>query len=295
MLSLGQLLAGSDRLAHFDRSRVRAGFKVGLVRKLKTRFFLLFLLVSVSETASAESVLQDIPAPQILDLYNRPFNSLTEREQWRIRIHGLRLSPLHPEIWGALKRERTENRQLVPIKRYFLRDSESADFKLNEIKVKFKFKAEGARYMAKMPHQKDPVFEIGFGGVFREHALVELPDEDLATVLRLSAFQPLGSGFYERRIERMTEVAPATPKLLAVGTSYEVRLICGARGVQVWLDGQPISQITRADACRGLVHLQTSWHPVYVEDLQIIGETDDAKNTRRTSRVVYSGLVAGVR
>jgi len=225
-----------------------------------------------------------VPAADFLALYERPFDSLTESQQWRIRIHGVRLAPLHPAIWGGLRREKTDNRRLVPIKRFFLRASADPDFILSEARIRFAFRPANPRYMAKMPHQKDPVFEIGFGGRFDEARLIDPPLVDRFYALRLSAFERVRSGLFIRDQEEFEPRELTMPPRLEVGRPYTVLLQRDSSGVRIFLDGDEIARLADKDAARGLIYLQTSWHPINLTELTITGDT-------RSKRQTYSGLV----
>lgn len=225
-----------------------------------------------------------LPAAELLALYERPFTSLTESQQWRIRIHGVRLTPLHPVVWGALRRERTDNRRLVPIKRFFLRASAESDFALSEARIHFAFRPANPRYMAKMPHQKDPVFEIGFGGRFAEERLIDPPLMDRFYALRLSAFERVRSGLFIRDQEEFEPRDLTMAPRLEVGRPYTVLLQGDSSGVRILLDGHEIARLPDESAARGLIYLQTSWHPITLTELTITGDT-------RGKRQTYSGLV----
>lgn len=198
------------------------------------------------------------------------------------------MAALNPSVWGTLRREHTHNRNLVPIKRYFLRASEQPGFEARRISARFKFKAADPRYMARMPHQKDPVFEIGFGGQFSETSIAEKPLEDRTTVLRLSAFPRLGSGVFERSRESYVELSPAAVRVLDVARTYDLKIDLSGTEVVATLDGREIARHSSEGISRGLVSLQTSWHPIALEALSIEGEL--ASGTIRES-LVLSGLV----
>jgi hypothetical protein len=268
------------------------------VRRILNRIAItaaLSLLISNSTRARAEesnstSILLPPPAPEVLALYEKPAASRTEREQWRIRIFGLRLAPLHPLTWGTLKRERTYNRHLVPIKRYFLRESEAAGFEVETIKFKFRFKGADPRYMEKMPHQKDPVFEIGFGGEFREDGMATKPLADRFYILRLSAYAPLASGIFERNLERYSEISLSQLPRLTVGADYDVALRLTKEEVQVSINGEEFVRARASGASKGLVTLQTSWHPIDLTELSIIGRRSEGGITEGKRN--FSGLVS---
>jgi hypothetical protein len=249
------------------------------------------MLVSHSAASAEPSILQPLPPEVVLNLYSKPFGELTDSQKWRIKIHGLRLTPLHPAIWGTLRREQTDNRHLVPIKRYILRDSEQSGYELEEISVSFRFKQESARYMERMPHQKDPVFEIGFGGEFAEDSIADAPKRDRFYALRFSAFPRLESSLFLRDQENFTMLVPMAQKQLAVGVDYKVSIKCRESKLSADLNGQPAvtwQSPAEHNPCRGLVYLQTSWHPVFVKELTVRGSQVDGAARQSVS---HSGIL----
>lgn len=264
---------------------------------LIVKFWLVITLSPLSVWAESSSearptyqgILLAPPTTTQLAIYERPISSLSRNEKMRIKIHGLRLAPLHPLVWGTLARERTDNRNLVPIKRFFLRDSTDPNFRLSELTVNFHFKPVDPRYMAQMPHQKDPVFEIGFGGRFSEKSISDPPIEDTANILRLSAFPRLRSGFFCRKHERYSELSQSSPALVEVKQSYQLKLKVNSNSASAFLNGELFSEIQGAELDHGLVSLQTSWHPVLVDSLSISGAV--VRSGKRES-ISLSGLIS---
>lgn len=251
----------------------------------------LVTLMSYSAARAESSILQPLPPEVVLNLYSMPLDALTDSQKWRIKIHGLRLTPLHPAVWGALNREQTDNRHLVPIKRYLLRDSEESGYEFEEISVSFRFKQESERYMIRMPHQKDPVFEIGFGGEFAEDSIADAPKRDRFYALRFSSFPRLESGLFLRDQESFTKLAPIAQKQLTVGVDYRVSIKCRGNKLSTDLNGQPaVTWQSPAEnhLCRGLLYLQTSWHPVFVKELIIRGSQ---VNGAARQPVSHSGIL----
>lgn len=234
-----------------------------------------------------ESVLIEIPDRAILETYELPFESLNAKQKWNIRIHGLRLAALHPAIWSSLKRERTLNRTLVPIKRYFLRASEDPEFELKQADLRFRFKAVKPEYMQRMRHQKDPVFEIGFGGVFEEQSRLDAPLQDRNYALRLSAFPDIDSGLIERNQEQIQYLQKPAELLLGTGEWYDVQLRFERDTVQITVNGREYLSYNAADIARGMLSLQTSWHPIVLEHLLVEERRRDSAEPRK-----FSGLLS---
>lgn len=243
--------------------------------------------VALAQESSSTSILFPPPNQEQLILYDSDI-TLSQRDQWRIKGFGLRLAALHPQVWGYLNREHTNHRHLVPIKRYFLRASEDPHFEAKSIRASFHFKRTDKRYMDKMPHQKDPVFEIGFGGVFKEGSDNDKPLLDQSYVLRLSAFPRLPSGIFERRNEGFTTILLASTPLLEVGTSYDLELSFTQNEVNVTLNGEAFVRHAAPRISQGLLAVQTSWHPIILKTLSVqglIGSGPDRKE------VQFSGLI----
>lgn len=266
------------------------------VHLIFTCISLTFLITSDAKSESVTKELDQIsvlfppPSEANLKIYDMPPSQLSRDDEWRIRAFGLRLSPLHPSVWGFLKREHTKNRHLVPIKRYFLRDSEQLGFEVRSFNAKFQFNRADKNYMKKMPHQKDPVFEIGFGGVFKEEDMLDKPLADRSFILRLSAFERLPSGIFERNLERYREIARASIPKLEVGTPYEIHIYFGKGKARVFLNGAKFIEHRAPEIEKGFLTMQTSWHPISLETLSIKGATGSKISKRE---IQYSGLISG--
>ena len=240
-------------------------------------------LLVPSQSSLAESILAPLPGADVIRRYEIPFEQLSTRERWQTRIHGLRFAPLDPRIWAPFRYDRTDNRTLIPIKRYVLRASEEPGFVLRSIEVRFRFRPSGRAAMEKRSHQHDPVFDISIGG---RMAGTSPPDEQFS-VVRLSAFPSIPSGVYRETARRFRLREGGALPLLETGRIYLVRIECVGELTTVLLDGHPVSSVREPGLCAGLLSLQTSWHPVLVESLRI-----DAKTARTASwQELPSGLV----
>ncbi len=252
---------------------------------------LIFVCVSIFAAAlngfaqtKSESIL--IPAPLNLSIYQTPMDRLSDRDILQIRIHGIRLSPLDPTIWSPLRIDRTNNRHLIPIRRFFLRESENSSFKLKSIAAQFRFKAVSGKSMDKFPHERDPVFEIGFGARYFNPELSNYPPEDSGYALRLSGFEPVKSGLFHYSKAHYEALPNTELPILNTKDAYNLLIEFIGNKVLVKLNGQDVASYSADNIASGLVSLQSSWHPVLISALEI-----RAKGNKENKGVVFSGLV----
>lgn len=241
---------------------------------MKIKCFLVLLCLIFGASADAEILLD----PQNLKIWDK--KKLSDRESWPIKIHGLRMAPLHPSVWGALRSDRTENRRLVPIKPYYLRVSDDRDTAIDRVFLRFSFKRTSGDTAFKNYHAKDSVFDIGFGGSFTPGHSLERPLRDESYVLRLSGFEPAPSGIYFRSHTKFAKIAK--PQLiLPSGVEHQVELNFRPERTTVFLNGAIFLELDRADLGAGLFYLQTSWNPVKIDELIIEGRTGEEKHKFR--------------
>ena len=207
--------------------------------------------------------------PRYVDLYNKPVPALSSREFWRIKIHGLRMVALDPQVWAVRKIDRTENRHLVPIRPLFLRASEQDTFELHEISFIFRFKKESEKRMMKTPHIKDPVFDISFSGEFEAGGVGMLPKQDRSYVLRLSAFPAIPSGIFFRSHSRFVPVQNISPVRFETGRDYFVQLKTIGTEAYVFVDEKQLAQVSGRAFSKGFVSLTTAWHPIRMKNLKV--------------------------
>lgn len=219
-------------------------------------------------TAQADSIL--LP-PKYLPLYEKSFSQLNPSEQWRVRIHGLRLAPLHPAVWGIRRSEKTENRRLVPIRPFYLRASEDKDFVVESINLLFSFKKVAKEAASRNYHDKDSVFDVGFSGRYREGLPLAGPLEDTSYVLRLTAFDDFISGLYFRSQTKHVLVKEAAVKSLETNLSYSLSLSFQPETVTAVLNGQPFMQFRQESVNKGLIYLITSWNAINLDQLEVKG------------------------
>lgn len=250
-----------------------------------------FLLEVLPQTLRAEPV--PTPSsifvrPAYLDLYERDLSKLSDSEYWRVKIHGLRECPLDPRIWGTRKIERTENRRLVPIKFFYLRDSELPGFELKKIVTDFFFWPASKEELLTNPHVKDPVFEIGFGGQFIGGALGSLPVRDASHALRLSGHPALDSGMFFRSLDRYLKVSAEDSPILKLKRHHHVELSIDDQNATAVVDKKLFASVTGQHLGSGLVYAITGWNAVGILDLSIEGSmTIAGKRVPQT----WSGLV----
>ncbi|MEZ4754978.1 MAG: hypothetical protein R3A13_11850 [Bdellovibrionota bacterium] len=231
---------------------------------------LFFNRVSLADTSLQNSVL--IPPPNESSLYSQNFGKLSDTQRWKVRRHGLRYAPLDPLVWSTLRADKTQNRTLVPIRAYYLRVSEDENFKLKSIEANFSFKPVTKRHMLKMRHQKDPVFEIGLGGIFIPEPFNHEGKTSHGYTFRLSAFPPVASGVYFRSGNQFKLIQEAVPRNIEAGLDYQVLITASSESVVLELNAKRFLEISDQDLRTGLISLQTSWHPIRLSKLKITGD-----------------------
>jgi len=237
--------------------------------------------------AAAPSASILLPPPARLEAYSRDPRGLSEAELWPMRIHGIRMAPLHPLIWAPLRVDRTDNRRLVPIRRFFLRESEIPGFELKQAAITFRFRPVAPRMMEKFPHEKDPVLEMTFGGRYRNPSLKIMPEEDSGCALRLSAFPGVNSGIFRYSLSSYTPLPGTALPLLETGRTYQLRILNDGGDLSIVLDGVKLASAPAGQCAAGLVSLRSSWHPVWLETLEIRGRMQNPANPEKN----LSGLV----
>lgn len=228
--------------------------------------------------------------PQNRELYERPFEELSSAQVRKIRVHGLRNAALHPDFWSPLKVDRTINRVITPMRRFYLRHSEDPNFRLHEIWARFAFASVTEEQMEEKPHARDPVLDIGFAEEFVPGAFNRPePKVDRGYVLRLSAFPQLHSGIYYRSRETLRLVAPAQVRTLQSGTEYQLRAFFRDSSVTVMLNDSPLVSYSEAGLKRGLISLTTGWRPLQMEELSVAGSIDQTQ--RELSGLIVSRAI----
>lgn len=239
------------------------------------------------EPAQAESVLSK--PPDMLS-YQKPPEARTPREQQRMRLYGIRSTMLNPLVWAPLEGQRTHNNRIIPIKRYFLRDSERPDFRVKKISFQFHFSKATQEQIANAPHDIDPLLEIGFAGAIENKSL---DAHEVGYALRLSAFPPIPSGIYSHTAGRYTLKSPAEKSIIATFGVHQVAIEFAADSVLVQVDGKKFTELRGTNMDRGMISLVASWHPCYVKHLEIIESLSVAgvEESKSVSGVVENGDV----
>ena len=256
------------------------------IRLLLTFSFLLFVAAGAHADSPDSFLLQ--PNSGFLAYYKQDLETLSKKRKMAVRIHGLRGTPLHPAVWGALKADRTRNRNLVPIRAYYLRESEQPGFEISKMSFRFRFKKASAHDMKVSPHTKDPVFDIGFAGEYVPDLRVRRPKIDRSYVVRFAAFKALESGIFFRSHSKFTKLRAGWVPRLDIATEYHAELRFSSDKVEVLLDGTPFTEVSGTNLNRGLISLINSWHPVIISDLQIEGTRGSGSERKQ---LAISGLV----
>ena len=200
----------------------------------------------------------------------KPRNLLTEKEWWKIRIFGLRMAALDPKIWGILVSDRTDNRQLVPMRPYYLRASEDKSFRIEEISFKFKFQFANPGSLERSAHVKESILEIGFSEIISNVS-------SKGKALRLSAFPAVKTGLYERSESTYKSVELAKENLLT-GTDYKIHLQFKDNRLDVSLNDLPYLRLESSGLKEGMISLRSGWNPASIHDLQIKGRVNNEEN-----------------
>lgn len=204
----------------------------------------------------------------------------------RVLIHGLRTAPLHPAVWGENTIDRTDSRNIVPMKRYYFRPSERDDFELEEIVVNFAFSKVKERGLKKSPSQYTPLLDIEFAGTYEREEGAEIPGVDRTNVARISASPFLPSGIFFRSRIRYLSLSPAAIPVLETGQDFSLRLHTSSQKTTVILGTNPFAEVA-GNFRKGLVSLRTDWSPLSISSLEVRGSV--LENGARKP-IIQSGL-----
>lgn len=246
----------------------------------------LLLALTFPPQAFSESIF--LP-PHNNELYKKDRSLLNDSEYWRIKIFGLRMVPLDPEVWAIRKIDRTDNRRLVPIRPYYLRVSEDPTFALDTIDLTFQLSKVSSQEAIRVPFRRDALLEIEFAGKFAEGRPFSEPLEDEAYGLRLSAFPAMPAGFYFRSRTEYRMLKEFSPNQIVSGRDSKVAVSLTDRNVQVSLDGQILGELSGANLRHGLVSFETGWHPVAITELVIAGVSQGGDGKLQQHK--FSGVV----
>jgi len=247
------------------------------------------LVLSSVVRAEESSITSDlIPVPSDLSIYERSYQKLSRRNQWQVMIHGLRNAPLDPKIWGVRLVDRSENRQLVPMRPLFFRASENPGFLVDKISLTFRFEPVGRGRMRREPSLHTPLLEIGFGGDYKKGAPGEKAVHDTSYAVRLTPSPLFDSGIYYRSFSKYVPVQSIDEMIVRTGKEHRIELIFSSDGMTLILDGEEMAMLSGGDYRRGLISLHTDWHPLKMSELNIEGFlTQDGK----ANELFESGLL----
>ncbi len=247
-----------------------ACMRFSYLRSSRLRALCRLLCISVAAIhgiAAADSVL--VPPPLDASVYDKPWSALNVAQRRKLSLYGLRFAPLDPRVWGLRVIDVTESKILIPIRPFFLRASDSAEFRLESIEVLFEFKKVPPALMEKHPREHDPVFEIGFAGAYSSAPPGAPAAQDRGFAARLSAFPAIPSGFYERARDRYETLGECSQRTLDTGRDYSARLQFSDDEVSLSVDGAPCAVLRKKNLGLGLVSFQTSWSPVLFKKVAI--------------------------
>lgn len=233
-------------------------------------------------------VLSSLVPPHQLELYHKPYSEISDRQQWRMRIHGLRHAMLHPLVWGTRKSERTENRRIIPLKAFILRSSEDPAYSLRSVEIEFEFERIPPDGLLAHPRDYDPLLEVGFHGEFRRGEPGALPLLDRGYVIRLSGIPGLESGVFYRSMSTYEKLLAADTPPVAGGRKYLIRLETDGAGCRLSIDGKQVLEYAGEGLDRGFVSLRSGWHPLGISRLEVRGTKVSAE---KSHDVIESGLV----
>lgn len=261
------------------------------IKSFGTAIFCLFIALSSTREAafcqSNDSILlppSAVPLPAESELAK-----LALKQRWQIAIHGIRLAPLDPKVWGILKRDRTDNRQLVPMRPLILRSSEDPNFRIRSIEIDFQFRAVTDSYMRRVPHMKDSILDISFAGEYIPQKSNELGGTDRTSLLRLSAFPDILNGIYYRERSLLALLKSFEPATLKTAEQYSISLLFSSNSVNVKLNGEEVATLNQADIDHGLIALTTGWNPLNISKLLLRGVI---QNKGKLQTIEESGLIS---
>lgn len=220
------------------------------------------------------------PHRQSLAYYKRPAEQLRHSERWQIIVHGLRGTPLHTRDWGVRQVERTRNRQLVPIRSYFLRASEDPDFRLHEALLSFTMKTGLSNGF------DDRVLDISFGWEYQPGVGGRAARADRCYTLRLSATKKIQSSFFFRSNLTSLTLLDMSELTLTPGKRYTAKVKFSPTAVDFFLGDRHLGRHRGQDLDRGMFGLTAGWVPVFIDELKISAQSGSDGALRE-----FSGLV----
>jgi len=230
-----------------------------------------------------------VPPPRDIEKYSKNYASLSKTDRWKIKMHGLRYSALHPEVWGIRRGDITLNKNLVSIKPFYYRPSESPHHTLSTIELEFSYPKVKRKVSSRGPETMSAVFDVGIAGTYVTGIPGSYPRIDKGYVIRFSSLPENLSGIYFKNRRSYYLLSAASKDLLKTGKIQKVRIAVSEKGVSVTLNGREFANIVQPGLRQGLVSLISDWHPVKLSHLKITGTVKSSSGEER--QIVSSGLV----
>lgn len=248
----------------------------------------ILVLLNSAEGALTEERSILVPPPSNASVYEQKFSSLPVPVRMRLLIHGLRTAPLHPTIWGENVIDETDSRNIIPMKRYYFRDSESENFRLEQVTFDFTFEKTKVKSMKNSPCLMTPLLDIEFGGVYEREDAAERPSADRSYVVRISASPLFQSGIWFRSRTDYILLAPGRDVRVPTGEPLHLDMKVSGEKTSVFLGDSLFAEIP-GDFRKGLLNLRTDWRPLSASLLQVKASLYDG---RLHVPVNESGLVS---
>jgi len=243
--------------------------RMGAALFFVVQLFVLPLALVHADPPSEKSIL--FTDSNELAYYKKSYTELAKRERWRVKIHGLRNVPLHPDVWEIKKLDRTDSRALVPIRPYYLRTSEDKDFRFRSISFRVRFNAVEDHAIIGNPWSYSPILDIGFGASFRLDPSRKKVREDHEYIARISAQPEVPPGFWFRSRLRSVKLKELGEPGINTARWYEVELQVAHARAELRIDGKKVAEIEGEALDAGLVSLSNDWHPIQMKDLRVRG------------------------
>ncbi|MCB0335311.1 MAG: hypothetical protein KDD62_03375 [Bdellovibrionales bacterium] len=228
--------------------------------------------LAYAQDGLANSILMAVPSR--LASFEKPYAELTSKQRVERKVFGLRMQSLHPAIWGVRFKDRTENRNLVAMRPYYLRISEHQNFYVSKISTSFKFDPIQLRRMKSDPTSSTPLLDIGIGGSYEGASSYELPEVDSEYVIRVSPSPHFKSGIYYRSFENYLHLV-SFEKEIKPAEDYSLSIEVKGKRVTVSINGaQVATYLAPTNVDRGLIALRTAWHPLSFSQLSVEGSEE---------------------
>ena len=223
------------------------------------------------------------------ECYDSEFSMLSRNLRMMVLRHGLRGVPLDPAVWGHLRWEKTQNRDFVPIRRFFLRASEDPAFSLSSIEFNFSFHKVNPHYLEKVPHLKESILDIGLGGRVSFNNLTA-QEHSSGYAVRFSAMNDVSSGVCALDGSHYTLLAPLAK--VETGRVYHVSINISSDQLRIRLDDLPEQRLNLNGLAHGLVWAIAGWNGASLTDLKLTARSAGSNSSQEHS--LNSGLITMV-